>query len=440
MTEALIADLARIKAVHVTSRQSVMRYKGSDKPLPEIARELGVNTVVEGSVLRAGSRVRVTAQLIEAATDRHLWADSFDRELEDVFALFSDVARSIAKEVQANLTPEEEAGLAETRPVNPDSYDAYLMGRYHVSKRTPEGLGRAIEYYQEAIRLEPGNALAHSGLGEAYAYLGVWGWASARDVMPPARAAAVQALEIDEDLSEAHLVLATIKFHFDWDWEGGRREFERAIDSKPGNAEAHATRGMYLGSLGRFEEAAAAAERALELDPLSVVCNDVMTWVLFFSRRFDEVPGQARKLLELSPTSPAGHWGLAFAYHLKGMYPESWAMQAKGCAAVGFQEVAEAIERGHEEAGYPGAMRGGAIALSERRRRHHFSAVWIAILFAFGEDKETAFQWLETGAEERDPFLVYARVAPYWDSLRSDPRFQDILRRLAIPSEGPAET
>jgi tetratricopeptide (TPR) repeat protein len=263
----------------------------------------------------------------------------------------------------------------------------------------------------------------------------VWGYASARDVLPQARAAAVRALEIDEDLSEAHLVLASIRWQFEWDWEGAGRAFERAIDLKPGNAAAHATYAMYLASLGRFEEASREIERALALDPLSVVSHDVRTFVLYFSRRFDEVPEQSRKLLELSPTSPAGHFGLASTYHQKGQHSEAWAMQAKGFAAIGFGDAAEAMERGHQAAGYSGAMREGALALAERRRIHHFSALWIALLFAFAEEKETALRWLETAVEERDQFLPFARVAPYWDSLRSDPRFQDIVRRMGFPSE-----
>jgi serine/threonine-protein kinase len=433
MTGALIADLARIRALRVISRQSVMHYKGSEKTLPEIARELGVDVVLEGSVVRSGSHVRVTTQLVEAATDRHLWVDSFDRELRDILTLYGDVARAIAVEIEANLSPEEEASLSRVRPVDSESYDLYLMGRHHSSKLTPPSLVQGIDYFQKAIETDPTNALAHAGLANAYAYQGLFGHNSPELVMPLAQAAAIKALEIDDALSDTHVVLGHIDWAFRWEWENAAREFLRAIDLEPSNAYAHSMHGMYLTSLGRFEEGALKIERALDLDPLSLGPNDALMWTLYFSRRFDKVPQQCQKLLELDPTSFMGHWVQSFAYRQRGMDREASLTLQEGFALAGFADVAEAFERGRNASGETGAMREGAVALVARSKAHYISSVMVAVLFVSAEEREDALAWLERAADERAGLLVWIKVAPYWDPLRGDPRFEAVVRRLGFP-------
>ena len=276
MTEALIADLGKIGALRVISRRSVMRYKGSDKPLPEIARELNVDALVEGSVLRSGNRVRITAQLIGAVPERHLWANHYDRELRDVLALHSEVARAIAEEIKVAVTPEEKARLASTRPVNPEAHEAYLKGQYFLNKHTGEDLQRAIKFAPQAIEIDPGYAPAYALLASSYYEGGWWGAIAVSEARAKAMPAAMKALEIDDTLAEAHVALGSILMVIHWDWAGAEREFKRAIELNPNSALAHGEYSWYLIAIGRSGKALREAQRAQELDPLSIEGNTIV--------------------------------------------------------------------------------------------------------------------------------------------------------------------
>src|SRR5438046_6338633 len=290
MTDELITDLAQIRALRVISRTSVMAYKHARKPLPEIARELNVDAVVEGTVLRSGDRVRITAQLIEASTDKHLWSQSYEGEMRDTLALQNKVARAIADQIRINLNPQEQAALKHVKVVTPQSYEAYLKGRYFWNKRTADGLKAALGYFDQAIKKDANYAQAYAGLADSYALMGDWeyGVLAPKEALPRAKAAAIKALELDNTLGEAHTSLAFTLDSFDWDWGSAESEFKRALDLNPGYATAHQWYSWHLIEMGRNSEAIAEMRKAENLDPLSLIIGADMADVLLIARRYDE--------------------------------------------------------------------------------------------------------------------------------------------------------
>ncbi len=337
MTDELIRDLAKISAVQVISRSSVMRYKGTNKPLPEVARELNVDGVIEGSVLRSGDQVRITAQLIRASTDTHLWADSYERDLRDVLALQDEVARTIANEIKVKLTPQEQARLKSARPVNPEAYQAYLKGRYFWNKRTAEGFKKAIEYFQQAIEKDPAHALAYAGLADSYNLLGTYRVFPPKEAYPRAKAAAMKALETDATLAEPHASLAWVKFRFDWDWLGAETEFRRALALNRRYPTAHYWCAFYLAAMGRLEEASAQIKQAQELDPLSVIINATVGNVFISARHYDQAIEELRKTLELDPNFAYAHDALGEADKEKAMFEEAIAEERNAIVFSGEQ-------------------------------------------------------------------------------------------------------
>lgn len=335
MTEMLITELSKIGALKVISRQSVMQFKGTDKPLPEIARELDVDAVVEGSALHIGERVRITVQLIEAATDRNLWADNYDRDVSDVLELHSEVAQAIARQIKIAVTPEEETRLASGRPLNPKAHEAYLRGRYHWNKRTEEGLKKSIEHFQQAVEMDRGYALAYAGLADAYVFLGGYQVFPPKEVNTKAKAAALKALELDDTLAEVHASLAIAKLS-EWDWLGAERELKRAIELNPSYATAHHWYAYYLETLGRFDEAVEEIQRARELDPLSLII-DITAGDIMFQRvgQYDKAIAHYRKTLELDPNFGMTHEWLGRAYAQKGMYEEAIAEYQRSVSLSG---------------------------------------------------------------------------------------------------------
>src|SRR5437867_1875898 len=305
LTEALITTLAKIGELRVVSRNSVMQYKGVHKPVNEIARQLEVDAVVEGSVLRVGRRVRITAQLIEAANDRHLWAESYERDLRNVLTLQSEVAQAIAREIRVKLTPVDQARFAEVRAVDPDAYEAYLRGRYHWNRR-PSEFAKAIQCFQEAIAKDSTYVAAYAGLADCLSGLNVWGIVPASEGSVKAKALAQKALEMDHSSAEAHVSLAfATMYHYDF--LTAEREFERAIELNPRYTLAHQLFGWYLCTMDRYEEAYAEFQRAIRLDPLSSVIHAMLGNVLIYARRYDQALKQCAKALELDPTSGPAH-------------------------------------------------------------------------------------------------------------------------------------
>jgi serine/threonine protein kinase/Tfp pilus assembly protein PilF len=438
MTEAVITDLAQIGSLRVISRTSAMRYKGSDKPLPEIARELNVDGLVEGSVLRAGDRVRITAQLIHAATDQHIWAKSYDRDLRDVLALQSEVARAIADEVQAKLTPQERARLARPRRVDPAAHEAYLKGRYYWARATEESVRKSIEYFEEAIAKDPRYALAHAGLADAYNQLAnpVLEIVPQGAVIPKVQAATTKALELDDTLADAHISLGRIKFYYDWDWAGAEKSFRRAIELSPNYSYGHYVYALLLSALGRHSEAIHESRRAQESDPVSLLVNSVAGLVYCFARQFGTAEEQLRKALQLDPNFMFAHWILGgICLVSMGRYDE----------AIAELQTAIALS---ENVAHPRGLLGYAYAkagrkddalrvleeLDELSKRRYVAPSSRAFPYS-GLGDERWSQALEEAYQQRSSSLVWVRVFPHWDDLRAQPRFQDLLRRMNFPAD-----
>ncbi len=391
MTEALTTDLAKIGALRVISRTSVMRYIKTDKPLSQIARELNVDSVVEGSVLRSGERVRITAQLIDTATDQHLWAESYERDLRDVLTLQSEVAGAIAREIKVKLTPQEQARLASPRSVDPEAYQAYLRGRYHWNKRSEDGFRKGLEYFQQAIAKDPTYALAYAGLADCYALLGSVGYAGAatKDVMAKAKAATRKALEIDDTLAEAHASLAFITFRFDWNWPEAEKEYQRAIELNPNYPTAHQWYAMDLGIMGRTEEALSEIRRAHELDPLSLTINAGVARLLKSAGQQDKAIEQIRKTLEMDPNFIQAYFDLGLIHAEMGMYEEAIAeFEEGGTLSGGNPQMKSVLGLAYAQSGRRADALRILDQLNELSERGYVSPFSIAVVYAGLGEKE----------------------------------------------------
>ncbi len=433
MTDALIAGLSQIKAVRVISRTSIMHYKGTSETLPQIGQELGVDEIVEASVMRSGNRVRITVQLIEAREDRHLWARIYERDITDVLALQSELVQAISSEIKVQLTPQENERLKATRRVNPEAYEAYLKARFYWNKRTGQDITKGIEYFQHAIEIDPDYAHAYVGLADSYVLLAEIGDARPREAIAKARAAAAKAIEIDTLLAEAHAPLAFISAFYDYDWAGAEREFKRAVELNPGDATAHQWYAHCLSFLGRHDEATAEIERARSLDPLSLPINTSVGTMLLYSRHYDSAIEQYRKALEMDPNFIQARDYLGNAYLQKGMYEQAIAEFQKAVDLSGGQVRCMAgLGRAYAAAGRRDQARNVIEQLKKRSQRSYVSRYELALIHTGLGEKEQAFALLEQAYEEHDRRLVELGVGPQVDPLRSDPRFQDLLRRIHL--------
>ncbi|MDB4306017.1 protein kinase [bacterium] len=434
--EELIATFAQISAFDkVIARTSVMRFRDSVTSIREIGEQLGVEMVLEGSVRRSEDMVRTTVQLIEASTENHLWAKSFERDLTDILALQSDVARAVADEVELALTPEEEARLAAARTVNPEAHDAYLKGSYHWKKMTPADFDTAERYFELALEKDPSYAPAYEGLAWVWTARQQMGLVPPHEAGPKAKAAAMRALALDDESAGAHEVLAVIKTWIDWDWTGAEVEWQRALELNPKAANAHAYYAHFLAIMGRIDEAVQHSERALELDPVNALFRGLYAAVLYFDRRYDESVAEANTALAMQPDNPAGLGSLWLAATGNGQHTEAFAA-AKAYLNVCYADPAleEALEKGWAEGGFTEAMRRAATALGRRFSTSFALPVDIAGFYAMAGEHDEALDWLERGFEVHDPSLPYIDM-PVFDPLRSDPRFQDLLRRMNLPED-----
>jgi TolB-like protein/DNA-binding winged helix-turn-helix (wHTH) protein/Flp pilus assembly protein TadD len=434
MTDELITDLAQISALRVISRTSVMVYKGARKPLPKIARELNVDAVVEGTVLRSGGQVRITAQLIEASTDKHLWSQSYEGELRDTLALQNRVARAIADQIRVSLTPQEQSALNNVKVVNPEAYESYLKGRYFWNKRTAEGLKVALAYFKQAIEEDPKYAQAYSGLADTYALLGDWQYAvmSPKDAFPKAKAAAIKALELDSTLGEAHNSLAFVLDGFDWDFESAGKEFQRAIELNPGYATAHHWYAWHLSLLGRYDLAIAEMKKAENLDPLSLIINADLAEMLGLAHSYDESIRQSRKTIEMDSNFALAHNQLAQAYFGKHKYDDAVAeLQEAVKLSAGSPQCVANLARAYAVSGRREEAEKLLSDLKERSKTGYSAASEIAMIYASLGNANEAMIWLEKGYEER--FNPGVLLRPGFDPLRSDPRFQSLLQRIGLP-------
>src|SRR3989475_2358017 len=426
MTDELITDLAQITALRVISRTSVMVYKGARKPLPQIARELNVDAVVEGTVLRSGEQVRITAQLIEASTDKHLWSQSYEGELRDTLALQNRVARTIADQIRINLTPQEQAALKNVKVVNPEAYESYLKGRYFWNKRTANGLKVALAYFNQAIEEDPKYGQAYSGLADTYSLLGDWQYAvmTPKEALPKAKAAAIKALELDSTLGEAHNSLAFSLDVFDWDLDSAGKEFRRAIELNPGYATAHQWYASHLIVLGRNSGAIGEMRKAESLDPLSLIIGADLADFLVIAHSYDESIRESRKTIEMDPNFALAHNQLGQAYLQKHMPDEAIAELQKAVQLSGNSPTCIAnLARAYVASG----KRSEAVTLlddlKKRSNSSYSHASEIAVIYVALGDTDQAMSWLEKGYAERFNPSVLLRAG--FDPLRSDPRFED---------------
>ena len=434
MTDELISDLGQISALRVISRTSVMAYKRARKPLPQIARELNVDAVVEGTVLRSGDRVRITAQLIEASSDKHLWSQSYEGELRDTLALQNQVAKAIADAIRINLNPQEQAALKNVRVVNPEAYESYLKGRYFWNKRTADGLKVALAYFNQAVDEDPKYAQAYSGLADTYALLGDWQYAvmTPKQAFPKAKAAAIKALELDNTLGEAHNSLAFCLDGFDWDFESAGKEFRRAIELNPGYATAHHWYAWHLSLLGRYDEAIAEMKTAQSLDPLSLIINADLAELLVLAHSYDESMRQSRKTIEMDPNFALAHTQLAQAFLQKHMNAEAIAELQKAVQlSAGGPACISNLARAYVASGKPGEARDLLAELKKRSAPDYSDASDIAVIYAALGDSNQAMHWIEIGYEQR--FNPGVLLRPGFDPLRKDPRFADLVRRIGLP-------
>jgi serine/threonine protein kinase/tetratricopeptide (TPR) repeat protein len=433
MTEALIGELGKISALRrIISSTSVMRYKGTDKSLPEIARELKVTAVVEGSVLLAGEQVRIRAQLIEARKDRLIWTDSYERDLHNILALQRELARVIAKEIKVAVTPEEQARLAEARPVNPEAYQLYLKGRYLWNKRTGEDLKKALEYFEQAIEKDPNYALAYAGLADSYFVLPEYIPFPPKEAFLKGEEAALKALEIDDTLAEAHTSLAAIKRNL-WDWDGSEEEFKRAIDLNPGYATAHHWYAYNLMLVGRHDESIAEIKIAQELDPHSLIINANVGFILYYDRRYNQAIEHYKNRLEMDPSFEVLHYYLGMAYIQMGKYEEAIA-EFQEAMTLSKEFLVARAWLGHAYAASGEIEKAMKVIneLKELSKNEYVSPYYIASIYAGLDQKDKAFQCLEEAYEKSDTYMIYLKVDPSVDSLRSDPRFTELLKRIGL--------
>jgi TolB-like protein/DNA-binding winged helix-turn-helix (wHTH) protein len=437
LTDELITHLAKLGSLKVISRTSVMQYKSAHKSLREIARTLDVDGIVEGSVVRSGNKVRVTVQLIRAANDQHLWAEDYQRELGDLIDLQREIARTIAQQVALSLNPEQQAYFAQRTLDDPQLNESYLRGLFFWDKRTEPDLRRAIENFNLAISRDPGFAPAHAGVANSYNLMWYLGFMKADEAVPQARSAVEKALVLDPSSAEAHLALAYLKLHYDWDWTGADMEHRRAIELSPGYSLAHQWYAYYLRSVGRFDEALAENERARELDPLSVV--KTLLVAAAYARKHDDAISRSliRRAMELNPSDSSPHYSLAELMEREGHASEATLEWRTALQLDGDRQLVELFDKSLSKSGFPAAKRTVTEAILEqltiRAKTNYVSPRNFAELYVRIDDKENALRWLDRAFAEHSSFLVQITHDPSYESLGTDPRFRAMLHRLRAP-------
>lgn len=432
MADALITKLGNLSQVAVRPTSAVRRYTGLEPDPVKAGRELKVDSVLEGSIQKSDEQIRVTVQLVKVEDGRHLWAEKFDERFTGIFAIEDSISERVAVALALKLTGEERRRLTRHHTENTEAYQLYLKGRYHWNKRTPDSLKKGVESFQQAIDKDPGYASAYAGLADSYTLLGIQEVLFPKDAFQKARAAAAKALEIDDTLAEAHASLAHISLH-GWDWANAEREFKRAVELNPNYATAHHWYAEYLTALGRMEEAIAEEKRSQEMDPLSLVINTDVGWHLYYARRYDQAIEQYRKTLELDPNFTLAHLRLGQAYEQKQKYAEAIAELNKALAlSAGSTETVSALGHAYALSGQKAQAQKALDELKGRAQQGYASAYFIAAIYAGLGERDQAFAWLEKAYEDRSGWLIFIKAEPKLDSLRSDPRFTDLLRRIGL--------
>ena len=433
MTDELITEIAQVGSLRVTSRTSSMRYKAIAKTAPEIATELNVDAVLEGSVARSGGRVRITAQLIDARADKHLWASSYETEQKDVLGLEDAVARDVVKQIRLRLTTMEQERLSRSRPVNPEAHEAYLKGLYYWNKRDRQSLEKAIEYFNQAIAADPDYAPPYAGLAQAYIPLTYFGYVRGNDVRSQVAAALTKALELDHSLAEAHTALGSAKQFYEYDWAGAEREFNRAIELNPNYATAHQWYAQMLSSEGRTEEALIEHKHALVLDPFSLIIISGTGHRFYRLRRYEEAAGSLRDALEMESNFASTHWNLGLVYvQQKDFRSAIQELQKADTLFRGNPLVLGGLGYAYAASGDKMHARALLLRLENQARHQYIDPDAFALIYAGLGNKDRAFEWLIKAIDDREPWVTFINAEPMVDNLRSDPRFQDLLRRMDL--------
>jgi Tfp pilus assembly protein PilF len=434
MAEELINALTKIKDLRVVARTSAFSFKGKEIDIREIGKKLNVNTILEGSVRKAGNRLRILAQLINVADGYHLWSEKYDRDIEDVFAIQDEISLAIVDKLKLKLLKEEKVDLLKRYTDNLEAYQLYLKGRYFWNKRFEIGLKRGLEFFQQAIERDKGYALAYSGLADCYILLPWYGIFSQKEAYQKAKEAARKALEIDDKLAEAHTSMAFVKLLSDWDWAAAEKEFKQAIELNAKYSTAHHWYAFYLFFRARFDEAIAEMEKALELNPFSLIINCDFGFVLYYSRQYDRAIEVLKKTLEMDPNFVSAHSFLGIVYLQKSMYKEALAefRKEKEPSKGWMQNVETVVGITHMRMGKKKEAQEILEDMVERTKHEYVSPYHIALLsFNLGEN-ELGFEWLDKAIKEHEDWLLYLKVEPLFDSVRSDPRFTKLLKKIGL--------
>ncbi len=433
ITEDVITHLSKIGDLKVISRTSTMLYKDSKKSLQEIGRELGVETILEGSVRRAGNRVRIVSQLIDAKTDEHIWAETYDREMKDIFAIQSDVAKQIAAALKVKFSFSEKERIEKIQTENTEAYQLYLKGRFHWNKRTLADIEKAIDYFNQAIEKDPNYALAYAGLASAYVVLPDYYGLPPKDVYPKTEASVRKALELDATLSEPYAVMGLMKAH-QWDWESAESEYKRSIELNPNYPTVHQWYSILLSSLRRLDEALAEIKRAQELDPLSLVINYNVGWAMYFMRQYDKAIDQFRETLDLDPNYISARVSLGGLYAAQGKFEEAISELQKARSLVDRGDPTSLAELGstYALAGRKDEAQKILDELLEYSKQGYPVSLAIATVYGGLGDKEKVFEWLESAYQSRESKFPLINVHPVCDSIRSDPRFIALLKKIGL--------
>ena len=440
MTDALITDLAQIGLLKVISRTSSMQYKQTKKTLPEISRELNVDGVVEGTVQRSGDHIRITAQLIQGPSDKHLWANSYDRALRDVLQLEGEVAHDIAREISASLAASQGPRSTALHSLNVEAYDDYLRGRNYVRRQTKDDIVKGIAFLDRSIQLDPNYAPAYVDISFGYQALAFSRFSPPAEVLPKAKAAAISALTLDENLAEAHTVLGSIYGQYDWDWAAEEREVSRAVQLDPNSSFARSMYAVHLVLVGRKEDALQEINTALELDPFSPMQHEIASFVFLWIHEYDSALREGRRAVEIDPTFAAGHLALASALGAKGVSGEAFTEWLRYLSLNDDDELVQQLQSAAKKVSGPDdpGHRLAHITLSyyqKKSKTHYVAALTIAEAYIDLGDKDRTIEWLNKAYRERSTglYLIGIEIDPPLDSLRSDPRFQDLLRRMNLP-------
>ncbi len=433
VTEGIISSLSRLPEVRVMARSTVFSYKGRELNPQKVGKELNVDAVLLGRIAQRGDTLTIQTDLVSVAYGSELWGGQYNRKVADLLSVQEDISKEIYDNLRPKLTGQETPQLTKHYTENPEAYQLYLQGLYYWNKWTERGFNRAIDYFKQAVERDPKYALAYAGLADAYNFLGDSGYVASKEVRQDAKSAAMHALAIDDTLPEAHIALALVREAYDWDWSGAETEFKRAIQLDPNSATAHQWYGDFLIRLGRLEEAKAELKKAKDLDPLSQPINSSVGLQLYFARQYDPAIQQLKETLDLDPNFVPAQHALEAAYAQSGRYREAVGERQKVLTLSGNPDLAAAIGEDYRKSGYAGVLQSSLEGLKEVSKERYVSPYNLAQIHARLQEKDQALAWLEQAFSERDSQLTYVKVEPAFDAIRSDPHFQQLLRRLALP-------